>query len=96
MTTFLAKSSLSSMSLVFFGSLFHPPMKNAGVVACSEFAKIVDPVQFSERSLFPSMFCKSSIHSLPHYRNRFLFAPRRQFVLTELGMMTLSVHPVIL
>ena len=47
----------------------------------------MDPIQFAERIVFPTML---------HYPNWFLFATRRQCILTELGMMTLSVHTNVL
>ena len=59
--------------------------------------KLVDPLQLSERTLFPPMFHKSSILlvcCLPKFRNSFLFASRSQRILKEVGMASLSVQGV--
>ena len=57
---------------------------------------LADPIQFSGRSVLSSMFHESSIFSLPNCPNRCLFASRRQHILTEMGLTTLSARTIVL
>ena len=57
---------------------------------------LVAPLQLSERVLCPSMFHESSILLSSELSKLFLLASRRQCILTEFGMMTFSVHTIVL
>ena len=86
-TTFQAKSFLVSMLLIVLWSIYHRPMNNHGVDASSRCGISWIRSNFQREFYFHQLSIKT--FSLP---DSFLMTSRCQCIVTELEMMTLSVH----